>query len=252
MFVRSRLADLNPNLRTTSAGPKRLPSHTLFHRRPFPSRRSAAVHAGPDNRHSVGIAPRTEAIISIADFEPGQHHRAPGLRSGDVQSSLMCQVALPAFFGWCHWQRGISGWGSEGPQTAEEVCGFGCRLPHESGSARTRVLIAHCATECAGRPTGLSAAGAHRCAPASVIVLPDGSTPGTAASSRFVADVEPTSSRWAMSRATWRDDGVGMDEALPGPDAGAAPMAAFLSGRQDRSAAFQDGKKAPRSGVHRT
>ena len=38
--------------------------------------------------------------------------------------------------------------------------------------------------------------------------------------------------------------GVGMGVALPGPDAGAAPMAAFLSGRQDRSAAFQDGKKA--------
>ncbi len=35
--------------------------------------------------------------------------------------------------------------------------------------------------------------------------------------------------------------------ALPGPDAGAAPMAAFLSGRQDRSAAFQDGKKAVRN-----
>ena len=50
-----------------------------------------------------------------------------------------------------------------------------------------------------------------------------------------------------MSRATWRDDGVGMGEALPGPDAGAAPMAAFLSGRQDRSAAFQDGKKAVRN-----
>ena len=26
----------------------------------------------------------------------------------------------------------------------------------------------------------------------------------------FVADVAPTSARWAMSRATWRDDGVGM------------------------------------------
>ncbi len=31
--------------------------------------------------------------------------------------------------------------------------------------------------------------------------------------------------------------------ALPGPDADAAPMAAFLSGRQDRSTGFQDGKK---------
>ena len=100
-----------PNLRTTSAGPKRLRSHTLFHRRPFPSRRSAAVHEGPGNCHSVGSAPRSEAISSITDFEPGQHHRAPGLRSGDVQSSLKCQVALPAFFGWCHWQLGISGWG---------------------------------------------------------------------------------------------------------------------------------------------
>ena len=40
--------------------------------------------------------------------------------------------------------------------------------------------------------------------------------------------------------------GVGMGEALPGPDAGAAPMAAFLYGRHGRSAAFQDGKKAPR------
>ena len=37
--------------------------------------------------------------------------------------------------------------------------------------------------------------------------------------------------------------GVGMGVALPGPDAGAAPMAAFLSGRQDRSTGFQDGKK---------
>ena len=45
--------------------------------------------------------------------------------------------------------------------------------------------------------------------------------------------------------------GVGMGVALPGPDAGAAPMAAFLSGRQDRSAAFLDGKKAVRVGVHR-
>jgi len=40
--------------------------------------------------------------------------------------------------------------------------------------------------------------------------------------------------------------------ALPGPDAGAAPMAAFQSGRKDRSAAFQEGKKAARAGVHQT